>query len=205
MWEPGDRSDDADLTSRPSDDVIQVLVANHRQFLGFLEKRVDSRAVAEDILQEAFVRGMNKLQTLRSDESIVAWFYRVLRNAVIDHYRRDGAAQRSLAALGREMEGQSEPSAELRSAICQCVSGLAGALKPEYAAALRSIELGDSSLAEYASQAGISVSNAGVRVARARKALREQVMRSCGTCAEHGCYDCTCDQKASGCGSSAGV
>jgi RNA polymerase sigma-70 factor (ECF subfamily) len=174
-------------------------VANHRLFLGFLEKRVGNRAVAEDILQEAFVRGMTRLQTLRSDESVVAWFYRVLRNAVIDHHRRSGAAERNVAAFGREMQRHAEPGAELHSAICRCVSELAGTLKPEYAQALRSIELRGSSLAEYASEAGISVSNAGVRVSRARRALRNQVVRSCGTCAEHGCYDCTCDRSPSGC------
>jgi RNA polymerase sigma-70 factor (ECF subfamily) len=31
------------------------LVDNHRQFLGFLERRLGDRALAEDILQDAFV------------------------------------------------------------------------------------------------------------------------------------------------------
>jgi RNA polymerase sigma-70 factor (ECF subfamily) len=46
----------------------------------------------------------------------------------------------------------------------------------------------------FAEATGISPSNAGVRVFRAREALRKQVVRSCGTCAEHGCLDCTCGQ-----------
>ena len=33
-------------------DVLAVLVANHRQFLTFLERRMGSRADAEDLLQE---------------------------------------------------------------------------------------------------------------------------------------------------------
>jgi hypothetical protein len=45
---------------------------------------------------------------------------------------------------------------------------------------------------DYADQAGINSNNAGVRVFRARDALRKQVQRSCGTCATHGCVDCTC-------------
>ena len=47
-----------------------------------------SRETAEDILQEAFGRALTRVDTLRDDESAVAWFYRLLRNAVIDHYRR---------------------------------------------------------------------------------------------------------------------
>jgi RNA polymerase sigma-70 factor (ECF subfamily) len=53
---------------------------------------------------------------------------------------------------------------------------------------------------DYAEEAGISPSNAAVRVFRAREALRGQVSRSCGTCADHGCLDCTCGSAAAGCG-----
>jgi DNA-directed RNA polymerase specialized sigma24 family protein len=60
------------------------LIEGRQQFLAFLEKRVESRAVAEDILQGAFVRGLEKSESLSDDESIVAWFYRILRNAVIE-------------------------------------------------------------------------------------------------------------------------
>jgi hypothetical protein len=50
---------------------------------------------------------------------------------------------------------------------------------------------------DYAAEAGISSSNAGVRVFRAREALRRQVVLSCGTCATHGCFDCSCGVAAS--------
>jgi RNA polymerase sigma-70 factor (ECF subfamily) len=63
---------------------------------------VGSREAAEDILQEAFVRGMGRADALREDESAVAWFYRLLRNAVVDHYRRRGAEERALARFAAE-------------------------------------------------------------------------------------------------------
>ena len=76
-----------------SQQAVEVLVESHRQFLAFVERRVGDRALAEDILQDAFVRGVDKADTLASQESVVAWFYRILRHAVIDHYRRRAAAQ----------------------------------------------------------------------------------------------------------------
>jgi DNA-directed RNA polymerase specialized sigma24 family protein len=45
---------------------------------------------------------------------------------------------------------------------------------------------------DYAARTGLSASNAGVRVFRAREALRKRVTESCGVCAEHGCLDCHC-------------
>ena len=181
----------------PNDDPVSpthldALVANHRAFLAFLERRVESRAVAEDILQEAFVRGLTKARDLRNEESTVAWFYRLLRNAVIDHYRRNATARRGLEALATEVEHEHDPSPDLRDAVCQCIGQLAGTLKPEYANALKRIEVDGVAVKDYADEAGISRANAAVRVFRARDALRQQVTRSCSTCADHGCLDCTC-------------
>ncbi len=52
--------------------VVEALVENHRGFLAFLERRGGSRAQAEDILQAAFVRGIEKAGSIRDAESAVA-------------------------------------------------------------------------------------------------------------------------------------
>jgi RNA polymerase sigma-70 factor (ECF subfamily) len=190
--EGGAREGDEALRA-PGADVVRALVENHRAFLAFLERRLGGRRdLAEDILQEAFARGIGRVETLRDDESAVAWFYRTLRNAVIDHRRRRGAAERALAAFARELGPYEEPADEARAAVCQCVARVAEALKPEYAEALRRIDVQGVPVKDYARERGISSGNAAVRVFRAREALRRQVVASCGTCAEHGCLECTC-------------
>jgi RNA polymerase sigma-70 factor (ECF subfamily) len=126
------------------------------------------------------------------DEKVVAWFYRVLRNSVIDHYRHRSTSARAMEAWGKEFTESQEPDAALRQEICQCVSGLLATLKPEYRDALRVVDLEDGKLSDLAQQSGITAENAAVRVHRARKALRRQVEQACGTCAEHGCFDCHC-------------
>lgn len=99
MTNPG-----ADIT-RPIDaHVKEVLVENHREFLRFLERRLGRRDLAEDILQDAFARGLDKLESLRDGEAAVPWFYRTLRNATIDYYRRTKSAHRALAQFAEEME-----------------------------------------------------------------------------------------------------
>lgn len=175
----------------PSPGVIQVLVDNHRAFLAFLERRVGSRAVAEDILQEAFVRGLGKLDDLRDEESAVAWFYRLLRNAVIDHHRRQASRSRTAEAFAAELATEPREGA-LEAEVCRCVAQVAATLKPEYADAIQRIDVEGMPVKAYAELVGISANNAAVRAFRAREALRKQVTRSCGTCADHGCLDCTC-------------
>lgn len=171
--------------------VARALVDNHRQFLAFLQRRVRDPQVAEDLLQEAFVRGIHRADTLRDEESAVAWFYRMLRNAVIDHYRRDDAKRRNLERFASELD-PAGPDPELAKAICQCVVSLAATLKPDFAEAIRRIDVDGAAVKDFAAEKGLTANNAGVRVFRARAALREQVARSCGSCATHGCVDCTC-------------
>lgn len=176
----------------PSSEVVATLVANHREFLAFVERRVGSRDAAEEILQAALVKNLDKLDTIR--DTAIGWFYTVLRNAITDHHRRTAVADKRLASYATDLEATDPRDEELHAVVCKCVGELATTLKPEYADALRQIEIEGISVKDYADQVGISSNNAGVRVFRAREALRKQVARSCGTCAEHGCLDCTCSR-----------
>src|SRR3954464_439075 len=118
----GAETESTESAERPlNSDVVAALADSHRAFLGFLEKRVGRREVAEDLLQDAFARGLASLPALENAESAVAWFYRVLRNAVIDHHRRGGAGERALAALAREMEEHVDPALHTPKAGCRCV------------------------------------------------------------------------------------
>jgi RNA polymerase sigma factor (sigma-70 family) len=174
-------------------EVMRLLLDNHARFLAFLKRRVGSADVAEDILQEAFVRGLGQSESIRNAESAIAWFYRVLRNAVTDHFRRQDSQGRALEQFAAETEAEEAAvDRELEAVVCQCVLSLVDTLKPEYATALRRVELDGVSVRGYAEEAGITAGNAGVRVHRAREALRKQLVRSCGTCLTHGCIDCQC-------------
>ncbi len=171
---------------------VETLLENHRAFLRYLERRVGDRALAEDILQDAFAKVVARPEQAPIDEAIVPWFYRTLRNAAVDRFRRRGAADRAYEAFARELETHETPSSDMETEICACVSRLAATLKPEYAEALQAIEVSGTPVKAYAEQKGLSSSNAAVRVFRAREALKKRVIESCGACAEHGCLNCTC-------------
>ena len=180
-----------------SPDTIQLLVANHARFLSFLQPRVGSREVAEEILQAAFVKGIEKSATLRDGETAIPWFYRLLRNALIDH-RRHGAARRRghERYVAENPEPTTETDAALEGAVCACVDDLVPTLKAEYADVLRRVDLQGASVADVAAALGVTPNNASVRLHRAREALRRRLEQTCGTCTEHGCLDCTCEKSA---------
>jgi RNA polymerase sigma-70 factor (ECF subfamily) len=189
---PEEAGSDAVERDPNAPDVLQVLVANHARFLAFLERRVGSRDVAEDILQEAFVRSLDRVESIRNTDSAVAWFYRVLRNALTDHFRRQETRDRALSQASAEAEEHSEYDPELETVVCACVMEMVDTLKPDYAAAVRRVDLDGTSVRGYAEESGITPGHAGVRLHRAREALRRQLARVCGTCITHGCFDCQC-------------
>ena len=146
--------------------------------------------MAEDILQDAYAKSIDRADEIRDEDSVVAWFYRVLRNAIVDHYRRSGAERNGRAQLETETSESFEP--ELRNNICTCVSTVLPDLKPEYADIVTAVELRERPLAEVALENGLTANNAAVRLHRARAALRRRLVEVCGACTEHGCLDCTC-------------
>src|SRR3954464_2801543 len=87
-------------------ETLAALVASHREFLSFVERRVGDRALAEEILQDALVKSLDRVGEIR--ESAIGWFYRVLRNAIIDHSRRRAAHERRLEALAAELDTAAE-------------------------------------------------------------------------------------------------
>lgn len=191
MTQPQHESGDEPLV--PLDErVAAALVENHRRFLDFLARRLGGdREVAEELLQEAFARGVERAPGLREPESAVAWFYRLLRNALVDHRRRRGLAAESEPDLDPEV-----PDPRDRAELCRCVALLADTLKPEYASALRRVDVDGVQVKAWAAEEGITPNNASVRLGRAREALRKRVQAACRTCAEHGCLDCTCGAPA---------
>lgn len=181
---------------RPPDAAMATLLANHRRFLDFLTVRVGNRDDAEEILQEAFVRGAHKAADIRDEESAVAWFFRLLRNAVVDHYRRTAAGRKALEAHAQELRfGDPGFNADLERTVCECINDLIPQLRPEYSDLIRRVDLGGTDIKTAAADVGISPGNARVRLHRARAALRDELERTCRVCATHGCVDCTCSSR----------
>ncbi len=125
---------------------------------------------------------------------VVAWFYRLLRNTIVDHYRHRDAERRALARLGAMSSETEAPEADLERAVCQCVNDLLPTLKDDYSMLLRRVDLEGASIADVAAETGMTTNNTRVKLHRARIALRKQLQLSCGSCAEHGCLDCNCQR-----------
>lgn len=175
-----------------SDTGLNQLLNQRKQFLAFVQRRVGDSGLAEDILQTAYLRAFEHKDDFEPAESAVGWFYRLLRNAVIDNYRRQESKNKALEAWKHELETVVQPPPELESEVCTCLGSIVDGLKSEYSEILRAVDLGEQSAQDFARQHHLSASNAGVRLHRARTSLRKHLIQACGSCAQHGCLNCNC-------------
>ncbi len=142
------------------------------------------------ILQSAYLKAVERGSDIRDDESTVAWFYRILRNAITDHYRRRAARTGAHDAFAAETPVSYE--VELTQTACACIGDVIRDLKREYRTAIEQVDLGGATVEAFAQSQHTSANNASVRLHRARKAVAKKLTTICGTCAEHKCFDCTC-------------
>jgi RNA polymerase sigma factor (sigma-70 family) len=173
------------------DAVLGRMLAQRTKFLSFLSSRVDP-ALVEDILQSAYIKVIDHAGEIRDDESAVAWFYRILRNAITDSYRRQSAQTRAHDSFAAEAPTSYE--LELEQTVCACIGDVILDLKSEYREAIEQVDLGGVTVQAFAAAQGTSANNASVRLHRARKDLAKKLTAVCGACAEHKCLDCTCRQ-----------
>lgn len=169
-----------------------ALLHGRAAFLGFLTKRLGNSADAEDVLQEFCVRVLARRDQLRDVERMDAWLYTVLRSTLNDHFRRSARRGRLAAAAAREPEEWAEDAAEQMSHICTCMTGLIPELRPAEAELIRRIDFGEEDRAAVAVDLGLSRNALGVRLHRARAALRDALMSHCGPCCQTGADDCHC-------------
>ena len=187
------------LTGRAID--VETLAADlgerREELLGFVLRRIKDRAAAEDLLQLAYARAIERMESLEDAGMVRAWFYRILRNMIVDFYRHRAVEARLLEPMETTFDVASKER-ETRN-ICGCMEQVVDGLKPEYAHVLREVELSEgegATIDAYARREGITPGNAAVRAFRARKAMAKGMQHTCGSCAGAGCLDCSCSASA---------
>ena len=172
-------------------DLTAALLAQRHAFKSFLTARVGNETDAEDLLQNGLVKAFQRAHEVKDGEKASAWFYQLLRHAIIDHQRSRGAAHRREDLWATEtLTLSADPEAERQ--ICHCFELLLPTLKPAHAELLRRVELQDEPVATAATALGVTPNTASVTLHRARAELRKKLEAFCGPCAAEACLDCDC-------------
>lgn len=136
---------------------------------GFVLKRVKDKAVADDIIQDVFLKVYTRLHQLKDAEKMLGWVYQITRNTITDHFRKN---QKVIEPENIDWENDSN---KLNECVANCLQELVLSLPEKYRTALQLSEMENVSQIELAQRLGISYSGAKSRVQRARQLLREKM------------------------------
>lgn len=132
-------------------------------------------------------------RSLDHAEKIDAWLGRILRNTLIDHYRRRAVRRRAETAYAQEMQVTGVEAEEVRDqSLCQCIRNVLPKLKPDHADLLRRADLEEEPRSQIAADLGLTTGTINVRLHRARLALKAELERTCPACGNGTFLDCAC-------------
>jgi len=178
-------SDDTKLTVEESTLVEKAVAGDRRAFEQLYRDNCDriyalcwrmcggDRSVADDMLQEAFIRAWNKLELFRGDSKFSTWLHRLTVNVILSDKRirvkRLHREQQLSEGVERDMVGVKDVTAGLRKDLELAVAGL-----PERARTVLVLyDIEGYQHAEIAEMTGMAVGSSKAQLHRARKLVRE--------------------------------
>lgn len=172
------------LAARDGDqDALARLMSSHTRLVrAVVLDHVHTPEDVADCVQETLVRTLRGLTHLQDPTRFRPWLASIARHVAIDHRRR---RVRELAVMRWTAEPVDDlhcrrPSPEsvvARSQLSASVKATVDSLAPRDAEAVTRTTYGDETPAEVADALGVSVGNAKVIVHRARRRLRDAMIR----------------------------
>lgn len=141
------------------------------QLYRFFAAQMSSRAEADDLLQETWLRVHRVRHTYRTGEPALPWFYAIARHIRVDHYRklvRNAAGERELMATAKEAVTMPEVAGQTDD-----VAVLLAPLSESQREVLEMLKVAGMSLEEVARATSSTVGSVKQKAHRAYKKLRE--------------------------------
>ena len=147
--------------------LTDYIVAHQEDFYRLAYSYVKNRDAALDVVQESIVKALAKADTVRRPEYIKTWFYRILLNESMNHYRRNKrlVPLEDSVADGPAPAGDPAERLDLYAAIDR--------LDPKEQAIIRLRFFEDMKLEEIARITGVNLNTVKSRLYKSLRKLRE--------------------------------
>ncbi len=152
----------------------QDWLALNARLHGFIAKRVANPDDVDEILQDSYQRMQNNLGQLHDQDRFESWLYQIVRNRIIDFYRK-----RKLNVGELEDLSADEPTEDFTKELSPCLEKMIRHLDPADQEALEHVHIKQLSIQDYASTCNLGISAAKSRVQRARRKMRDLFEECC--------------------------
>lgn len=154
----------------------------HDRLKRFVMVTVKDAWIADDILQEAFCRAQQRIETLADKGQFAAWLFRIAYRLCLDHFRQAGREKQEAYTEDVVSLAPEPLSAEkqlLQHQMSLCVQTQTRRLPESYRTVIWLFDVLGFTLQETAAILGISLENTKVRLHRGRRKLREILKQNC--------------------------
>lgn len=166
----------SDLSNAPC--LTRAWSAHHAELQQWLLRRVDDGPLAQDLLQDVFLKALRQGGRFCNIGNARAWLFEVARNTLTDHMRR----QHITEALPDDLDDWPCTEAEPLAVVDQLTGCLARVLTelPEADAdIIQRCDLEGMLQSDYAVQRGLRLPAVKARLRRARLRLKERMTEAC--------------------------
>ena len=141
----------------------------HTTLKGYVYKRTKDRSLAEDIVQDVFLKAVKYRDQVKDPDKFSAWIYQITRNTITDHYRKISKI------MEPENPGWASDGSNYNECAAKCLHQLIPLLPEKYRIPFQLADIENLSQTALTQRLGISYSGAKSRVQRARKMLKEKL------------------------------
>ncbi len=165
------------VTMMTSEDLGVIFASLRSSLRNYLRRHVSDICVAEDLLQDIFVKALAAIKDNRAPKNPAGWLYAAARTTVVDYYRssRSGAKE-----LDEDLPDTQHADDELlHQELAMCLRPLAQKLPAIYRDTLLATDLDGQTMRSLAKAQGLSVSAIKSRASRARRMLKASLLDCC--------------------------
>ncbi len=160
----------------PSMSIERIWELLSAKLRSFFRQRVSDEQVAEDLLQETFLRIHKNIDRVDDRQRITAWVFQVARHLVVDHYRSKANTD---VAMVDDLETHTDEDKNLNDLVMGWLPAMVAQLPDAYRRAVELYELEGMPQQQIADELGISLSGAKSRVQRGREKLKSILFDCC--------------------------
>lgn len=149
--------------------------ALRRGLLAYLYQRVSDQTVAEDLLQEVFLKALAARKSNTAPKNVTGWLYAIAKNTVVDFYR----AKRPTEPVPDDLAADKPSDDLVQQELSACLLPLTRQLPDIYRDTLIATDFEGRTMKSVASEWKLSVSAIKSRASRAREMLKQKLLECC--------------------------
>ena len=170
-------SEHANTEAAPTtSDLGAAFMALQTGLLNYLRRRVNDPDLAEDLIQEVFLKASASIQGDKPPRDLTKWLYTAARTTVIDHYR---STRQGTVDLDENLPEAPVNDEQLHQELALCLRPLTQQLPAIYRDTLLATDFDGKTMQAIANEQGLSLSAIKSRASRGRTMLKDKLLACC--------------------------